>query len=347
MLALITGLLLLQSASSTSAVETPGRIAGRVLIRGESTPVSNARVMLMPTRRGPLPPNALPPAPPPQLLTGPDGTFVFDRVPPGEYRVSAQKVGLAEGLPVIQQAPTVVVEAGQTVQVVDILLDRGGAISGRVVDANGEPLVDVRVAAMGERPLPPALLARGVKPPPGIPPLMPAGHAGQTNDLGEFRIFGLLPGDYVVGASGQTNPFATSTSPTTLMTTYYPGVTDQKSAAPVTVGVGQTTGGIEIRMATSAAYLIAGVVVDGGGLPLEGAMVSATSSSGLPLGAHGLSRSDARGRFQIGGLIDGTYRVGVASSSSGPGATMHLPQPATVTVSGGNVTGVRLVLVPK
>ena len=61
MLALITGLLLLQSASSTNAVETPGRIVGRVLIRGESTPVSNARVMLMPIRRGPLPPNALPP----------------------------------------------------------------------------------------------------------------------------------------------------------------------------------------------------------------------------------------------------------------------------------------------
>jgi len=345
MLALMAGWLLLQAAPSTAADGTPGRIVGRVMIRGENTPVSNARAMLTPMRRGPLPPNGPPPGPPPQMLTGPDGTFVFDRLAPGEYRVSAQKVGLAEGPQIMQQAPIVVVAAGQTVQIADILLDRGGAISGRVVDAIGEPLVDVRVVAMAERPLPPALAARGIRPP-GFPTLIPAGHAGQTNDLGEFRVFGLLPGDYVVAASAQSSPFVTSTSSTALTTTYYPGVTDQKSAVPLTVGVGQTTGSIEIRMTTSAAYLVTGVVVDAGGQPLEGAMVSVTSSTPA-VGSHGLSRSDARGRFQIGGVVDGTYHVGVASSSSGPGATMHLPQSMTVTVAGGNITGLRLVLVPK
>jgi len=44
-------------------------------------------------------------------------------------------------------------------------------------------------------------------------------------------------------------------------------------------------------------------------------------------------------RFLIGGVVNGTYRVGVASSSSGPAATMRLAEPITITVADGNVGG--------
>ena len=67
-------------------------------------------------------------------------------------------------------------------------------------------------------PIPAPLLARGYVPPPGRPrPLMPAGRSGQTNDLSEFRVFGLMSGEYVLAASVQPqSPFQTaSTEPTT------------------------------------------------------------------------------------------------------------------------------------
>jgi protocatechuate 3,4-dioxygenase beta subunit len=137
----------------------------------------------------------------------------------------------------------------------------------------------------------------------------------------------------------------TSTSPTTVTTTYYPGVTDQSGAQTINVTAGQTAGGVEIRMATAPAFLVSGVVVDTEGRPLEGAVVSVMS--GGVTGPHAMSHTDARGRFLVGSLTNGTYHVGVASSSSGPGATMRLPQQITVTIADSNVNGVRLVLVPK
>jgi hypothetical protein len=352
MCAFLLGLLLLFPSSAQNA-DAPGRIIGRVLIRGDNTPVAGARVMLMPVRRPPAPGTPTlsvtigpPTGPPPPRLASADGWYAFDRIAPGEYRVSAQKTGLAEGPQMGQQQTAIVVEAGQAVECPDIYLDRGGAIAGRILDSNGEPLVDVRVTAMAPPPIPPQVLARGYRPPTNRP-LMPSGHSAQTNDLGEFRVFGLLPGEYAVAANGQQNPFlAASTSPTTLTTTYFPGVTDQASAQRVSVAAGQTTSGIEIRMATAAAFLVSGIVVDTEGRPLEGAMVSVTSSTPM-IGPHGLSRSDARGRFLIGSVTNGSYRVGVAGSSSGPGATMKLAEQMTITVADGNVSGLRLVMVPK
>ena len=336
-------LLLVPSAPQTADV--PGRIVGRVLIRGENQPVSGARVMLIPLRRGPLPAGA-PIGPPPQVLTGADGVYSFEQVAAGEYRVSAQKTGLAEGPQAMQQALTVVVAAGQAVQSPDIFLDRGGAIAGRILDGNGEPMVDIRVMAMAPPPIPPQALARGYRPPANRP-MIPSGHSGQTNDLGEFRIFGLMPGEYAVAASGQSSPFLGASTPATTVTaTYFPGVTDQTAAQTVSVAAGQTTAGIEFRMATAAAFVVSGIVVDAEGRPLEGAMVS-VSSTRFAAGPHGMSRSDAHGRFLIGSVTNGTYRVNVASSSSGPGATMRLAEPITITVADGNVGGLRLLLVPK
>ena len=343
---LIAGLLLLFPPTSQNP-DTPGAIAGRVVISGENTPVARARVMLMPIRRSPPPSGGAPMGPPPQTLTAPNGEYVFDHVAPGEYRVTAQKAGLAEGPGTTQQqTPSVVVAPGQGVRVADIALDRGGAIAGRIVDANGEPLVDARVSAPRPAPIPAAILARGITPP--NRPLIPNGHTAQTNDLGEFRIYGLLPGDYLVASTGESSPFLSAPAQaTTLSTTYFPGVTDQGAAQPVSVSAGRTTRDIEIRMMSAPAHVVSGIVVDSSGHPLEGAIVSLFSTGAAALGPHPMSRSDARGRFQFGSVTSGTYRVGVAGSSSGPGATMRLPEQIAIAVADAVVSGLQLVLVPR
>src|SRR5204863_5432595 len=183
------------------------------------------RIRLSPPGAPPTPP----PSPPAQTLTGPDGSYVFTRLEPGEYGVNVQKTGFAVG-PNTPTRPRVIVVSGQTVQSPDVFMDRGGAIAGRVLDANGDPLTDARVAALQEAPIPAAVLARGYVPPPNRPrQMIPAGRGAQTNDLGEFRIFGLPPGEYIVSANVQMqSPFQTaSAQPTTLAMTYFPGVTEQ------------------------------------------------------------------------------------------------------------------------
>ena len=181
MLALLAAWLLL-SPFAPQSPGAPGRVVGRVLIRGENQPVAGARVTLALVRRSPLPPGTAPLGPPPQLLTGPDGVYTFVDVAPGEYRVNVQKTGLAEGPQTMQHTVTVVVASGQSAQSPDIFLDRAGAIAGRILDSNGEPMVDVRVMALAPPPIPPQLAARGY-PPPANRPMVPSGHPGQTNDL--------------------------------------------------------------------------------------------------------------------------------------------------------------------
>jgi hypothetical protein len=327
---------------TAQAADARGGLSGRVLVRGENTPVPDARVVVVRIRRGPqpLPPNGVPPAPPPQTVTGPDGSYTFDRLEPGEYGVNVQKTGFAVG-PGTPTRATVVVTAGQTVQAPDVFVDRAGAIAGRILDASGEPLADARVVALAPRSPQPTASARG---PSGPPLLLPLGQSASTNDLGEFRIFGLLPGEYVVAASPQHRPFETGSTPTTLATTYFPGVTTEGSAQRVAVAAGQTTSGIEIRMAGALAFVVSGIVVTADGQPVEGASVWLNGPT-PGVGGPYLSRTDARGRFQIGSVAPGAYRCNVSTSSNAP-VRLQLPTPVSVTVTDSNVDGVRLVVVP-
>ena len=65
----------------------------------------------------------------------------------------------------------------------------GEGITGRVVDEFGEPVADAQVAPMRSA-------NQG-----GRRRMMPSGRASMTNDIGEFRIFGLPPGQYVISAT--------------------------------------------------------------------------------------------------------------------------------------------------
>ena len=71
-----------------------------------------------------------------------------------------------------------------------------------------------------------------------------------TNDLGEFRIFGLMPGTYVVSAdpddggfistpSGIIPPGPSSGESDGYATTYHPGTLSSDEAQAVTVGVAE------------------------------------------------------------------------------------------------------------
>jgi carboxypeptidase family protein len=332
--------LLLACILSAQAVDA-GAISGRVLIRGENAPVQDARVVAVRIRRAPQPPPVgVMPRPSPQTVTGPDGSYTFEGLEPGEYAINVQKTGFAVGLGTPTRT-TVVVLAGKTVKAADTFLDRGGAIAGRILDIHGEPVPDIRVSALTPAPLPPSARGSNVR-----PRMIPAGQSGRTDDLGEFRIFGLEPGEYVVVASEQHSPFQTgSASATTLAPTYFPGVTDEGSAQRVNVNAGQTTGGIDIRMATTNGFLVSGVVVTGEGQPVEGATLFLTDPMLAATGSY-VSHAGANGRFQIANVPPGTYRLSIGYSSTGPMAKFKPPAPITITVTEGNVDGLRLVVSP-
>ena len=344
-----------------AAASATGGITGRVVADGTNAPIAGARVLVFPAGRptGPM-------GPPPQAITDQDGRFAFGKLAPGEYRLDVQKTGFAPLNEPMTQPRTFTVAAGQPLSV-DLRLQRGGVISGRVLDARGEPMTDANVMAMRRRPAPP----NGVRQPRLL--LAPIRGPQQTNDLGEFRIAGLAPGEYVVAATrprfsfgfggpGVPPPSSASGAHTTLVPTFYPGTADQAGALVVTVAAGAEVGNVVFTMQSAPAFRVSGIVLDESRAPIDGAMVTLTQDprTGPIMGALGSGRSDGSGRFAIDDVPAGTYRanasvmMSIRSGSGGIGAVSSwasssssvggdIEQSPEIIVTDADVKGVRVV----
>ena len=345
-------LLALLQSQTTSDHTATARVSGRVLEEGSHRPITSARVTLLPAGR----PSTI--GPPAQAATDRDGRFVFELVAPGRYWLNVERGGYVSvsADPSKRQFNEVV--AGQDAVWPDVVLQKGGAIAGRIFDESGEPLSDVRVTALKPLEVPAGVPAAARTSAP--PPRVPVAQGAQTNDLGEFRLFGLPPGDYVLLANLMQRP--TAGAGTTLAATYFPGTADISSAQPVAVAAGQEVNGIAFRMTTSPAFSVAGTVVDDTGAAVSGAMVMLMPMPGRPLifsagGPPGQTRSDAQGRFVVGGVVPGSYMLtaviptrvagqgggGFVSFSSGDRPSVT-PGRQNVTVRDADVTGIQLVV---
>src|SRR5262245_60786497 len=167
---------------AASAVAATARISGRVTSVDGGRPMSRARVMI--TAGSDLPGGRA-------MLTDESGAFDFTDLPSGRYTVTASKAGyvsISYGQRRPLQAGTPLQLAdGQQARNLDLRLPRGSAITGHVFDENGDPLPGSTVRVLMYR------YAQGNR------QLVPAGTA-QTDDRGEYRVWGLNPGDYYISA---------------------------------------------------------------------------------------------------------------------------------------------------
>jgi uncharacterized protein (DUF2141 family) len=122
-------------------------------------------------------------------ITDDEGRFTFTSLPAGSYSISAKK---AAWLPAESGASRpgrpgsrIALAAGEK-RTVAVTMFRGAAISGVLRHPSGAPLAGVNVYA-----LPARALREGDR---------GQSEAVLTNDRGEFRIYGLSPGEYVITA---------------------------------------------------------------------------------------------------------------------------------------------------
>jgi len=255
---------------------------------------------------------------PKSATTDAQGAFAFTGLPAGLYRVSASAgqfsaayLGMAYGAkkpsaPGSSDPGTPIqVADGQIFEKAVIALPRGGVITGRVTDENGEALARVQVYTMFIQ----AGSARGRR----------MGSTAATDDLGQFRLFGLTPGDYNVVAEARANTFVQPNAPPEteeekvgFMMTYYPGTADEGAAARVRARAGAETPGIEIRLVSGRLFHVSGMVTDSQGRP------AARTSGNLwkrLAGSTGVSTfgfsTDEQGRFQMRSIPPGNYRLAV------------------------------------
>ena len=267
-------------------------VTGLVIDAESRNPIPEAWVMLTQTAGTPSPPRATGPL---QAFTDMNGQFVFEAVAPGRYQINAQKTGFAP----LVDPQTLELATGQAMPNLELALKTGGAITGRIVDAGGQPVSEVTVMALR--------LTAG---PSGQRMASTTGMA-PTNNLGEFRLASLSEGSYVVIAAPRPQPpFAQSTTAAGMAPTYFPGTTDKDSAQIINVTSGETVNGLRFSMLSTPVYQVSGVVIDEKGSRLSGAMVFLMADLGHGgSGPPAMGRTDQNGTFRIGGVVSGTYRL--------------------------------------
>lgn len=345
------------------------RIRGRVVAADRGTPMRRATVSLNavmppPASRGQsvdVPIGAgragqpLATMTPRRATTDADGQFEFANLPAGSYRVFAapaqyasQYLGMSYGAtrpsgpfwPEVGQ--TIELKEGQSLDKINIALPRGAIISGRVLDENGEPLARVQVFTLGFA----TGSSRGQR----------SGAGMSTDDLGQFRVWGLSPGEYVVVADARGNTFVAPNAPPETeeerlgyVTTYYPGTADEGSAQRLRVKGGEETQGIDIRVGQARLYHVTGSVVDSKGSPLAGANGQLIRRGPAAGGQPGFfAMADAKGQFQMRNIPPGEYRlvfnqqqIGVPFSSTPPEPGERASVP--ISIAGADVDNVMVV----
>jgi hypothetical protein len=163
------------------AVEPTGRISGRVTAADSGRPVRGARVSLnAPSLTGGR-----------TVVTDDSGAFDFQQLPEGRYTLSVAKTGFVtlsygQRRP-MQPGTPLQLGVNQTLRDLEMRLPRGSAIGGQISDENGEPMPGIMVRVMREQ------LTQGQR-------RLTAAGSGTTDDRGQYRVWGLNPGEYYVSA---------------------------------------------------------------------------------------------------------------------------------------------------
>jgi carboxypeptidase family protein len=308
-------------------------LRGRVFAGDTGQPLRKAQVRINsagPFTAGQQPENRL-------TITDANGRYEFKELRAGRYSLSAQK-GSYIGLQWGQQRPNepgkpLDVQDAQTIEKVDFSLPRGGVITGRVLDEFGDPAADVQVGAMRPQSIG------------GTRRLLPAGRTATTNDIGEFRLFAIPPGNYYVSATLRSNNFGVDTDDRNgYAPTYYPGTPDIASAQRLTLALGQTITDLSISLLPIRTARVSGTALDSQGQPLRGTVMAQSNGAELLNTIPGPIRPD--GLFVINGLTPGSYTLQLLLQN-GPngnfGAADAEYASANVTIDGSDVTGIRLV----
>ena len=132
-------------------------------------------------------------------ITDESGAFAFDSLPAGRYSLSAGKDGFVTmnygAKRPARPGAEIVVREGD-VEEITVRMPRGAVIAGAITDIDGQPAPGVTVQAL-----------HYVVEPGGERQLVAAGaQSGPTDDRGEYRIFNLPPGDYIVAAMVRQGP---------------------------------------------------------------------------------------------------------------------------------------------
>jgi len=281
-----------------NANPTTARLSGHVYRADTGEPLSKVTVSLSPQDE-----KTADAAGERTARTGPDGTFVFSQLPAGTYALEATRNGFVSkyGWDGSARNAPLVLGSGQEVKNLTIHLTLGGVISGMVLDEDNEPVPDISVFAIRPSYSPGGGWRYGLR------------FGGRTDDLGRFRLTGLLPGPYYLRTGGPWASRVLKQGPgrgLRYQETYYPGTLSMQEAQPITVTGGAEVPDVRWPARFENTYTVNGMV----SYAAKNADLKPTGveiDSGEVIFGEGMMHADVRadGSFTIQGLAPGEYRL--------------------------------------
>lgn len=265
----------------------------------------------------------VPPAP--AILTAQSdsqGNFVFENLDPGRYNLSAERAGYIRQSYTAGGNGVFALTAGQRMKGIAFKMTPESAISGRVFDADGDPMPKARVMVSRVQYSP-----RGKQ--------LANARSATTSLDGSFRVEGLTAGRYYVSAQEQQTVIVSAATQASgkgpeegYVNTYFPSATQLSNAAPVVIAAGVESRGVDIRMAKTRVFHVRGKVFDitTGAAPAT-MIVRITPKDSLDvLSALAPSGIVRNGTFDFGGLPAGDYILqsnpGTARAADGTMTTL-------------------------
>ena len=312
-------------SNNPPAIQSTGTISGRTLVEGK--PATGVRLFLVPADN-----SGAKDAIASQGISNEEGAFRITSVPAGTFFLTTEPSAYIltnndrGGFP----GRMVTIRGGEEVAHVDVVLEKGAVLTGRVYDADGEPLIGERVAVQRQT-------DRGQERPVTLSNL-----SGETDDRGVYRIYGLSVGKYILSVSRSDRPGMRSAL--ALPTTYYPGVTDQSQAKLIELKNGDELKGLDIQLAESVEMHSAiGRVIDADtGDPVPDIRVSCSPvtvvrdrSNPVP---NPETTTNSNGEFRLDNLKAGQY-VAFGLPASG---NQFYGDPATFQIAGTDAEGISI-----
>jgi hypothetical protein len=323
-----------QERASNADALASGIIQGRVVTADTGTPIRGAQVRV---RAASGPDTRL-------VLTDDQGRFEARNLFTGSWLVSASKSGYVTAhygqRRSSDELRRINIAAGQRADV-SLALQRAGAITGRVFDEYGEPLLGARIQAMRSR------VVRGER------QLSAVGASDSTDDTGAFRLFGLAPGSYYVSAMLRASTPDTDNVQNTIgATTYYPGTADVSYAQPIVLR-GSEDAALTFQVTPVRSVRVSGTVLGANGSPASDVEVNLrrldNTTVGTTVGNFGRTGPD--GAFTIINVPPGPYVLsafrGVPLHSRPTASDLgeSFEEAATaITVAGDDIGGMTLAM---
>jgi hypothetical protein len=219
-------------------------------------------------------------------------------------------------------------QPGQTRDRIELKLAAWSVIEGRVLDERGDPIMDASVQLLQPR-------YEG-----GGGVLSASLRARLTDDRGQYRIYGVAPGSYLVsGAIGQV----TAGDVPGYARSFFPGTDDVSAAEYVVVEASRVISGVDVALVRASTAHVSGALLDAEGRPTTGGAVSlapAGSAVGVRVGAR-----IAEGSFEFPNVPSGRYVISMSRGrvngwTEGDFAAM------VVTVGDADITGLVLRATP-